>query len=350
MRASGMAAPTLLSACATTTSAGREGKRDTVRVVREEAMILASDPGIQLYVRNKHPEGTATFAPERILLFVHGATYPAETSFDLPLEGLSWMDYIAQRGFDVWLVDVRGYGRSTRPPEMEQPPEANPPIVRTDVAVRDVAAAVEHILQKRGPSRMCLMGWSWGTTIMGSYAAENPGKVAKLVLYAAQWLRTTPGLISGEGAYRTVSVEATRERWLKGVPEAKKAELIPAGWFDQWAEATFATDPVGSRENPKKLRAPNGVIADGKEFWSSGKPYYDPSRITAPTLLVHGDWDQDLPTYMSLAYFERLTSAPYKRFVQIGEGTHTVIMEKNRMQLFREVQLFLEEPPPGASR
>ena len=72
MRASGMAAPTLLSACATTTSAGREGKRDTVRVVREEAMILASDPGIQLYVRNKHPEGTATFAPERILLFVHG--------------------------------------------------------------------------------------------------------------------------------------------------------------------------------------------------------------------------------------------------------------------------------------
>ena len=27
----------------------------------------------------------------------------------------------------------------------------------------------------------------------------------------------------------------------------------------------------------------------------------------------------------------------------IGEGTHTVIMEKNRMQLFREVQLFLDE-------
>jgi hypothetical protein len=28
----------------------------------------------------------------------------------------------------------------------------------------------------------------------------------------------------------------------------------------------------------------------------------------------------------------------------IGEGTHGVMMEKNRMQLFREVQLFLEEP------
>lgn len=313
-------------------------------------MIPASDPGIQLYVRNKHPQGSDRFAPERILLYVHGATYPAETTFDLPLDGISWMDYIAQRGFDVWLVDLRGYGRSTRPPEMGQPPEANPPLVRTDVAIRDVGTAVEHILQKRGVPRLCLMGWSWGTTIMGAYTVEHPGKVEKLVLYAPQWLRTTPGLIAGEGAYRTVTVDATRERWLKGVPDDKKADLIPAGWFDQWADATFATDPVGSQQSPKKLRAPNGVIADGKEYWASGKPYYDPAGITVPTFLVHAEWDQDLPTYMSLAYFERLTGTPYKRFVQIGEGTHTVIMEKNRMQLFREVQLFLEEPMLSASR
>jgi len=34
---------------------------------------------------------------------------------------------------------------------------------------------------------------------------------------------------------------------------------------------------------------------------------------------------------------------PYKRYVEIGEGTHTVIMEKNRMQLFQAVQQFLDE-------
>jgi hypothetical protein len=33
----------------------------------------------------------------------------------------------------------------------------------------------------------------------------------------------------------------------------------------------------------------------------------------------------------------------YKRYVEIGEGTHTVIMEKNRMQLFQAVQQFLDE-------
>ena len=37
-------------------------------------------------------------------------------------------------------------------------------------------------------------------------------------------------------------------------------------------------------------------------------------------------------------------NAPYKRFVEIDEGTHHVIMEKNRMRLFEEVQRFLDEP------
>jgi hypothetical protein len=47
---------------------------------------------------------------------------------------------------------------------------------------------------------------------------------------------------------------------------------------------------------------------------------------------------------MSTALFGLLKNAPVKRMVEIGEGTHTVIMEKNRLQLFREVQLFLDEP------
>ena len=54
--------------------------------------------------------------------------------------------------------------------------------------------------------------------------------------------------------------------------------------------------------------------------------------------------DADTPLVMSLDLFEKLTNAPYQRRVIIGEGTHTVIMERNRMQLFREVQVFLDEP------
>ena len=87
----------------------------SAKVETTDTMIPSGDPGIELFVRNKHPAGKQSFSADKILLFVHGATYPAETAFDLPIEGLSMMDLIAARGYDVYLVDVRGYGRSTRP-------------------------------------------------------------------------------------------------------------------------------------------------------------------------------------------------------------------------------------------
>lgn len=65
--------------------------------------------------------------------------------------------------------------------------------------------------------------------------------------------------------------------------------------------------------------------------------------ITAPTLLILAEWDADTPPYMAQTLFSHLKKTPWKRMVMIGEGTHSVVMEKNRMQLFREVQLFLEE-------
>ena len=70
----------------------------------------------------------------------------------------------------------------------------------------------------------------------------------RLTLYAPVWLRTTPSLVQVQGklgGYRVVSRDAALARWMTGVPEAAKASLIPRGWFDQWADATFATDPAG---------------------------------------------------------------------------------------------------------
>jgi pimeloyl-ACP methyl ester carboxylesterase len=315
------------------------------KVVMEE-MMVPSEAGIEIYVRNKRPADMSAFRPERTLLFVHGATYPAHTSFDLKLDGVSWMDYIATRGYDVYLLDLRGYGKSTRPPEMDDKPEANAPVVRGVTAVKDISAVVDFILKRRGIPRLNLLGWSWGTTLMATYTTENPGKVERLVLYAPAWIRTTPSLSRPAGplgAYRAVAREQAKSRWLTGVPEDKKAALIPAGWFESWADATFATDPVGAKMTPPALRAPNGVQQDGDEFFSAGKPYYDPAKITVPTLLVHAEWDRDTPAYMAQTLFPLLVNAPGKLYVQLPEGTHTIMMEKNRQMLFEAVQAFLDE-------
>ncbi len=316
------------------------------KLVTEDYFVAAKDEGIRLFVRNKRLESLSTPSAERILVYVHGATYPSETAFDLRLDGLSWMEFIAQRGFDVYLLDLRGYGRSTRPPEMDQPAQANAPLVRTDTAVRDIEAVVDHVLERRGVAKVNLIGWSWGTATMAAYASQHPNRVHKLVLYAPLWLRTTASPIRSAGplgAYRTVTVDAARKRWLTGVAPEQQKSLIPAGWFEAWAQATWATDAWGAQQNPPLLRAPNGVLYDSQNYWAKDTPLYDPTKILAPTLLIHGDLDQDTPAYMSQNLFAKLTSAASKRYVVVGEGTHTLIMEKNRMQLFREVQLFLEE-------
>src|SRR5258705_12911828 len=182
---------------------------------------------------------------------------------------------------------------------MDEKLDTNAPIVRGTDAVKDIGAAVDHILKRRNIARVNLMGWSWGTTLMATYTTQNANKVERLVLYAPGWIRQTPSLVqSGPGplgAYRTVSRDQALGRWMTGVPEDKKGTLIPAGWFDAWADATFATDPEGAKANPAFIRAPNGVVQDSTDYWAAGKAYYDPAKITAPTLLIHAEWDRDTP-------------------------------------------------------
>ncbi len=91
------------------------------------------------------------------------------------------------------------------------------------------------------------------------------------------------------------------------MPAAARETLIPPGWFEAWADATFALDPRGGGQT---LRAPNGVFLDSSNSYWAGKPYYDPAQIAVPTLLIVGEWDADTPTYMARALDERLRRRP----------------------------------------
>lgn len=312
-------------------------------ITTETFFIAASDPGIKLHVRNKHLADQKAFPADKVVLFVHGATYPSETAFDIALPGGSWMDYAASRGYDTYLVDIRGYGRSTRPASMDVAPDKNPPFADTAEAIKDVGAAVDFIRKRRNVARINLVGWSWGTTLMGGFTAQNNDKVAKLVLYAPLWVLKEPPPFSGTGAYRSVPKEAARGRGLRGIPDSRKEAISPQAWFDKWWAANLATDPVGAKQTPPVVRAPNGVLKDVLEFLGKGKPLYNPAEIRVPTLVIVAEWDQDTPLFMAQEVFARLVAARYKRQLVLAEGTHAIVLEKNRMELIREVQRFLDE-------
>ena len=312
-------------------------------IATETFFIDSTDPGIKLHVRNKRLSDKKVFPPDKIVLFVHGATYPSEASFDIALPGGSWMDYVAERGYDAYLVDVRGYGRSTRPASMDVPPDQNPAFATTSDAIKDVGTAVDFIRKRRSVNKIDLVGWSWGTTILGAFTAQNNDKVVKLVLYAPLWTLKEPPPFSGSGAYRTVTKEAARTRGLQGIPDARKEEINPQAWFDKWWDGNLATDPAGAKQIPPVLRAPNGVLKDVAEFLEKGIPLYNPSDIRVPTLVIVAEWDQDTPPFMAQEVFSRLVNTPYRRQVVLAEGTHAIVVEKNRMDLIKEVQRFLDE-------
>ena len=328
----------LLAGCAQTSTRPAD-------LVTEDFMVPAADPGYMIHVRNKRPADLSTFKPGNIILFVHGATTPPEAGFDLKLDGISWMDWMAQQGNDVYYVSVRGYGRSTRPPAMDQPPLNNAPVVRLPQATSDVDTAVDFIRKRRGVETISLLGHSWGTTIMGAYTAQHNAKVHRVALYAPSWLRTqgrSPTDGGGQlGAYRVVTEEGVRKRRAAG--QKPGVERMPAKWFDAYMEVALASDPWSKTQTPPAFRAPNGVVQDGREYNNVGKPIYDPSDIRVPTLLILAEQDQDTPLYMAQAMFPLLSNAPTKKLVVIGDGTHVILTEKNRMQLFREIDLFFRE-------
>ncbi|MFV0298581.1 MAG: alpha/beta hydrolase [Hyphomicrobiaceae bacterium] len=302
----------------------------------------------RIYVRNKRPASVGSFASNRIVIFQHGATY-GSTAFDMAFNGLSWMDYAAARGFDTYCLDLPGYGRSARPPQMDEPAENNPPFMRTADAASCLGTVVDFVCRRRGVDKVCLVGWSWGTAITATYTTQNAARVERLALYAPVWDRSqgspSPIHVEGKlGAYRTVDREASLKRRQAGLDDTQKTVVMPPEWFEQWWRATLEADQAG---DGRTVRAPNGVVLDGVEYWSAGRPLYDPARIEVPLLVTVGEWDKDTPPSMAQAIFPLACNAPWKRLAVLGGGTHTMLMERYRILLFRTVQQFLEEVPPG---
>ena len=312
----------------------------------EKLFIPSGTHGIDLHLRNRRPATMDDFSAERTIVMVHGASFSSGSLYDVPFGGFSFIDFLAAAGYDVYGLDVRGYGLSTRPPEMEQAAEDNPPVVDTDTGVVDLSTAVDYVLERRGIPQTNVFGMSWGGTVAGAYASANNEKVHKLSLLAPQWLSDEPIPIDPGGplgSYRLMPVREIEARWLGTAPEHGRGTLIPEGWFEQWANATLTEDPWSAEVAPGRLRATNGPIRDIRDYWSVGRKYYEPSRITVPVLLVHGEWDFDLPIALAQAFFLELRNAPYRRWVEIGEATHLVLMEKNRLMAFKAVRDFFDE-------
>jgi len=307
--------------------------------------VESSQAGLKLLVRHKHLLDRDKFSAAQTVLFVHGATYPSTVTFDYPMAGESWMDIMARAGFDVWCVDLLGYGASDRPGELSVPAEDNPPVVDTEQAVADVTKVVDFILGQRNLPRLALIGYSWGTMICGDYAGQQPDKVERLVLYGAAWLGTGGAIATGAplGAYRLVDAAAAVARWRRELDAGQIESIAAPAHMSAWADAAVASDPEAARHDPAQARAPAGVVKDVQEFLMNEIPPYDPGAIRAATMVVVGEWDRETRPEQGREVFALLSNTADRRYVMIGGATHSMLLENQRGALYRVVDDFLKE-------
>ena len=313
-------------------------------IVTTDHRIPSARQGYEVLLRNKHFGGNHSGEAGKTVLFVHGATYGATDTFDYAIDGQSWMDLMAEQGFDAWCLDLLGYGQSDRPSEMDEAPTNHPPLVDTAHAVLEVDNAVTYILHRRDIQSVDLIGYSWGTAICGSYAGQHLDKVDRLVLSGALWIEglvPTGKQATSLGAYRTVDVEAMMSRWATGLDGQEIDDIVSEQARRRWCQHTASCDPTFNKTG--LLRAPTGVMKDYSQCREAGADWYDPSLIRSPVLIIVGHLDVETTPAQGQRLFERLTHAQTKQMTVIGQGTHSLLLEKHRHQLYAGVSNFLQD-------
>jgi pimeloyl-ACP methyl ester carboxylesterase len=327
--------------------------------VQRHDFFIASDPGIRLFVREVSMSRAASHLP---MVLIHGARIPGIASFDLPVAGGSLAADLAVRGFDVYVLDVRGYGRSTRPAEMNGPPNAHAPLVRSNEAVRDIAAAVDWIAHREHVTDVALFGWATGAQWAGYYASLYPEKVSALILLNALYRGDAAQPLVGHGsdledpahagrynerscgAYRWNTADSLTRGWERNIPIADKDQWRDPAVARALVEQSLASDPESASQHLAAFRSPCGALEDSF-YLATGHELWDATLITAPTLILVSErdfWSRPIDRENLVS---DLVHAKRVKLVILPNATHFVHLdrpERGRNQLLDEATAFVK--------
>ncbi|SFW98425.1 Pimeloyl-ACP methyl ester carboxylesterase [Thermoactinomyces sp. DSM 45891] len=325
----------ILSGCQSNTSSTQ--RKESISL---EETKITTEGGVQIYLRHKKQ----TKAKEAVL-FLEPFSVPTAKAFDVP--GYSWMDDLASKGYDTWAMDFRGFGGSTRPKEMNQPPNQNKPVVTHTEAIKDLAATVEHIKKTQKVEKVSIVGWSWGAVVAGEYAAQKPENVNKLVLYGFMHGFSLPSMTKpfespkkpGEfnpksPAYQVIDFDKGMHHWHMMM---NGKELASDDAMEKVRTTFIESDDTSKTRENQAIRRPMGPLQDLFSIWTD-RPLYDVSKITSPTLVIYGDSD----FFAEKNLLQKLTGVKEKKEVVIPEATHWALYEKNRDQLLKATEQFLQ--------
>jgi pimeloyl-ACP methyl ester carboxylesterase len=201
-------------------------------------------------------------------------------------------------------------------------------------------------LEQTKAARISIVAHSIGTIPVGLFATRHPDQIERLVFFgpaAQRKLERLPNGLPSSSAnlpqWRFVTVKNQLDRFVQEVPAGHEPVLLDRH-FQTWAQAYLASDPTSSSREPASVKVPNGALAALIDAWT-GKLAYGPAGIESPLLVIRGEWDT-LNTKLDARWLlSAATSSPEKKYVEVAEATHLMLLEKNREVLYRATNEFL---------
>ena len=288
-----------------TAAGGPDGQADTDYIYTEYPL---ERDGIALHLDRVSADNTAS---EKNILLIHGVTYSSH-EFDIDYRDYSLVRKLAREGYDVWRLDIAGFGRSER--------VLNGFLPDSDHAAEDIRAAVERITEETGQDRIDVLGWSWGTVTVSRFAAAYPEHVNKLVLYAP--------ILCGIGEY-AVTEPFHHNTWEHAADDFQRTEN--GGFDDDITEPAVREWWCSSCWHYDGETSPNGGRRD--VCVDSSNKLIELSAIDMPTLVICGSND---PYLQYDLVNDSLSCLPEGSELEVIEGgSHMVFIEKPFYQDFQ---------------
>jgi pimeloyl-ACP methyl ester carboxylesterase len=317
------------------------------------------EAGVRIFVREVragHPAGVP-------VVLVHGARVPGLASFDLEAAAGSLAQDLAEAGHAVFIFDARGYGRSSRPAAMDEPPQPSFPLTRSNEVVRDLAGVVEEVRHRIQAGQVAVVGWATGGMWAGHYASLYPERVSHLVFYNALYGghdghpvlgrgsanedRHHPGRFNTESArsYQFHTAQSLSPSWDGSIPGRD-----PSGWRDPrvleaYVSAALASDPTSYDRTPPSFRAPSGAMEDSF-LLATGHQVFDASTITGRVLIMRSERDFWSRRQDAARLEQDLHRAANVRNLVIPNATHYVHLDRSeagRSRFLSELLSFMAD-------
>jgi alpha-beta hydrolase superfamily lysophospholipase len=252
--------------------------------------------------------------PRAAILLVHGRTWSSLPNFDLqvPGERRSFMDALVDAGFDVFAVDLRGYGATARDGTGWLTP---------DRAVADVTGVLGWMQQRMTPAQrlpLYLFGLSRGAMVAAMTAQRRPEMLAGVILLGFGFdpdlqAAPTPGTARPERAANTADAAAS---------DFLTKDAYTTATVSAFVRAALRVDPI---------------LVD----WRDDNQFnqFRPAQMLVPVLLVHGANDPQAPMPIETKLFTRF-GTPDKWWVILPGADHAAHLEKSSVELVRAIVSF----------